>query len=81
MNPRAANLNTNDVFVLKTPESIFLWIGAGATDEEMSAAKYVCSTLGGSATEVTEGKEPGDHSSNSTLKTNAFQISLMKISL
>ncbi|XP_060775704.1 scinderin like a [Neoarius graeffei] len=58
VNPCAANLNTNDVFVLKTPESIFLWIGAGATDEEMSAAKYVCSTLGGSATEVTEGKEP-----------------------
>lgn len=81
MNPSAANLNTNDVFVLKSPDSMFLWRGVGATDEELSAAKYVCSFLGGSATEVAEGKEPGDHSPNSTFKTNAFQISLMKISL
>ncbi|KAI5109285.1 scinderin like a [Silurus meridionalis] len=56
--PSAAKLNTNDVFVLKTPNSMFLWRGTGATDEELSSAKYVCSFLGGSATEVTEGKEP-----------------------
>ncbi|XP_062853381.1 scinderin like a [Trichomycterus rosablanca] len=54
----ATKLNTNDVFVLKTPDAMFLWRGVGATEEEMAAAKYVCSFLGGSATEVAEGKEP-----------------------
>ncbi|XP_026773514.3 scinderin like a [Pangasianodon hypophthalmus] len=56
--PSAANLNTNDVFVLKCPNSMYLWRGVGATDEELAAAKYVCSFLGGSVTEVAEGKEP-----------------------
>lgn len=51
---------------------MFLWRGVGARDEELAAAKYVCSFLGGSATEVAEGKEPGDHSPNITFKTNAF---------
>lgn len=60
--PSASNLNTNDVFVLKSPDSMFLWKGVGATEVELVAAKYVCSFLGGSATEVAEGKEPGDHS-------------------
>ncbi|XP_076846634.1 scinderin like a [Brachyhypopomus gauderio] len=54
----AANLNSNDVFVLKSPDSLFLWRGAGATDEEVSAGKHVCNFLGGKATEVAEGKEP-----------------------
>ncbi|TVK90585.1 Gelsolin [Bagarius yarrelli] len=58
--PCASNLNTNDVFVLKSSGSIFLWKGVGATDEELAAAKYVCSFLGGSATEVAEGKEPAE---------------------
>lgn len=53
------NLNTNDVFVLKSPDSLYLWRGVGATEEELAAAKYVCSFLGGSITEVAEGKEPG----------------------
>ncbi|KAL2090020.1 hypothetical protein ACEWY4_014708 [Coilia grayii] len=56
--PSAAFLNTNDVFVLKTQDSMFLWRGVGATEEEKAAAKYVTSFLGGSATEVAEGKEP-----------------------
>ncbi|XP_051986064.1 gelsolin-like [Xyrauchen texanus] len=54
----AAKLNTNDVFVLKCPDGMFLWRGTGASEEEMAAAKYVCSFLGGSATEILEGKEP-----------------------
>ncbi|CAG5896928.1 unnamed protein product [Menidia menidia] len=37
----ASNLNTNDVFVLKTPKSLFVWRGVGASDEEMGAAKHV----------------------------------------
>lgn len=56
--PSAASLNTNDVFTLKCPSSMFLWRGAGATEEEMVAAKYVATFLGGSGTEVPEGKEP-----------------------
>lgn len=58
--PSAAFLNTNDVFVLKSPNTVFLWRGVGATEEELAAAQFVTSFLGGgSATEVSEGKEPG----------------------
>ncbi|XP_041659339.1 scinderin like b [Cheilinus undulatus] len=56
----AQNLNTNDVFVLKSPNAQFLWRGVGASDEEMQAAKHVVDFLGGSATQVSEGKEPAD---------------------
>uniref|UniRef100_A0A8C2IGE5 Macrophage-capping protein n=1 Tax=Cyprinus carpio TaxID=7962 RepID=A0A8C2IGE5_CYPCA len=57
--PSASNLNTNDVFVLKSSDCVFVWKGAGASDEEMVAAKYVVSVLGGKPTDVAEGKEPG----------------------
>ncbi|KAA0719028.1 Gelsolin Actin-depolymerizing factor [Triplophysa tibetana] len=56
--PSASNLNTNDVFVLKSANSVFVWKGAGASQDEMLAAKHVVSALGGSATDVAEGKEP-----------------------
>ncbi|KAL1022650.1 hypothetical protein UPYG_G00030520 [Umbra pygmaea] len=56
--PSASSLNTNDVFVVKSPDSFFLWRGVGATDEERSAAQYLTSFLGGSVTEISEGKEP-----------------------
>lgn len=58
MEPTASSLNTNDLFVLKSPESLFLWKGTGATEEEMAAAKYVAGLLGGNPTEVEESKEP-----------------------
>ncbi|CAB1324068.1 unnamed protein product [Coregonus sp. 'balchen'] len=45
--PSAAFLNTNDVFVLKSPNTVFLWRGVGATEEELAAAQYVTSFLGG----------------------------------
>uniref|UniRef100_A0AAQ4NXF4 Scinderin like a n=1 Tax=Gasterosteus aculeatus aculeatus TaxID=481459 RepID=A0AAQ4NXF4_GASAC len=32
--PTASSLNTNDVFVLKSPSSLFTWVGKGATPEE-----------------------------------------------
>lgn len=48
------------MFVLKTPDSVFVWKGVGASDEEMLAAKNVVSVLGGRATDVAEGKEPGE---------------------
>ncbi|XP_068458880.1 scinderin like b isoform X2 [Clinocottus analis] len=56
----ASSLNTNDVFVLKTPNALYVWRGVGASDEEMEAAKHVVGFLGGSATHVSEGSEPGD---------------------
>uniref|UniRef100_A0A7N8YQL4 Scinderin like a n=1 Tax=Mastacembelus armatus TaxID=205130 RepID=A0A7N8YQL4_9TELE len=58
VDPTASSLNTNDVFVLKTSDSQFLWKGKGATAEEVAAAKYVAGLLGGTATEVEETKEP-----------------------
>ena len=57
--PSAEFLNTNDVFVLKIPNSLYIWKGVGSTEEEMAAAKHVADYLGGNATEVAEGKEPG----------------------
>uniref|UniRef100_UPI0037E949B7 scinderin like a n=1 Tax=Semicossyphus pulcher TaxID=241346 RepID=UPI0037E949B7 len=56
--PTASSLNSNDVFVLKSPDSVFIWKGKGATAEEITAAKYVADLLGGTATEVQETKEP-----------------------
>lgn len=59
-------MNTNDVFVLKTPKALMLWVGKGGTPEEKEAAKYVAGMLGGTATEVQETKEPGECCSQSS---------------
>lgn len=48
------------MFVLKSANSVFVWKGAGASQDEMLAAKHVVSSLGGSASDVAEGKEPGE---------------------
>uniref|UniRef100_A0A8C9VDH7 Scinderin like b n=1 Tax=Scleropages formosus TaxID=113540 RepID=A0A8C9VDH7_SCLFO len=56
--PCASSLNTNDVFVLKCPSTTYVWRGTGASSEEAAAAKHVVGVLGGSATDVAEGKEP-----------------------
>ncbi|KAL6104316.1 vill [Pungitius sinensis] len=56
----ASNLNTNDVFVLKSPSALYVWRGVGASDEEMQASKHVVAFLGGNAKSVSEGSEPGD---------------------
>ncbi|XP_043988971.1 scinderin like b isoform X2 [Gambusia affinis] len=56
----ASNLNTNDVFVLKYPKGLFVWRGVGASEEEMNAAKHIVGFLGGSPSNVSEGKEPAD---------------------
>ncbi|KAF3858783.1 hypothetical protein F7725_011984 [Dissostichus mawsoni] len=49
----ASNLNTNDVFVLKSQSGLFVWQGVGASDEEMDAAKHVVGFLGGNPTQKT----------------------------
>ncbi|XP_059849789.1 gelsolin a isoform X1 [Hypanus sabinus] len=56
----AANLNTNDVFVLKTPGSSYVWVGQGASDAEKQGAQQLLDILGVSASEVAEGSEPGE---------------------
>lgn len=56
----ASNLNTNDVFVLKSSNALFVWRGVGASDEELEAANHVVKFLGGSPSQVSEGKEPGE---------------------
>lgn len=61
MQPIASSLNSNDVFVLKSPDSLWQWKGKGATTEEIARAKDVALLLGGSATEVEETNEPGVH--------------------
>ncbi|XP_059494284.1 gelsolin a [Stegostoma tigrinum] len=56
----ASNLNSNDVFVLKTPESSFVWVGHGASDTEKQGAQQLLDILGVSASEITEGSEPDE---------------------
>lgn len=53
-------LNSNDVFVLKSPKGLHTWRGIGATDVEMEASKHVVAFLGGAPSLVQEGKEPGN---------------------
>ncbi|KAK1790717.1 hypothetical protein P4O66_014571, partial [Electrophorus voltai] len=56
--PSACSLNSNDVFVLKTPNSLFVWRGIGASEEEVATSKHVVTFLGGNPVDVVEGKEP-----------------------
>ncbi|KAM9383800.1 scinderin-like [Pholidichthys leucotaenia] len=58
VNASACSLNTNDMFVLKTPDDLFIWKGKGASSEEMEVANYVAELLGGAGTEVEEEQEP-----------------------
>lgn len=65
--PTAASLNTNDVFVLKTEESVYLWKGKGKTDEEMTTAKLLVNRLweGTTTVELEETQEPCEPLRNS----------------
>ncbi|KAJ8346782.1 hypothetical protein SKAU_G00281830 [Synaphobranchus kaupii] len=53
----ASNLNSNDAFILVTPEGCFLWVGQGASDTEKRGAQQLCSILGVSASQLGEGGE------------------------
>ncbi|XP_072287408.1 gelsolin isoform X3 [Pyxicephalus adspersus] len=57
---KASNLNSNDVFVLKTPSAAFLWVGQGASEPEKQGAKELLNVLGVSGTQIAEGSEPDD---------------------
>ncbi|KAM9793291.1 gelsolin a isoform X2 [Syngnathus typhle] len=55
----AANLNSNDAFVLVSPGGSFLWVGVGASDTEKTGAQQLSDLLGVSPSELTEGQETG----------------------
>ncbi|NWI33080.1 VILI protein, partial [Sula dactylatra] len=56
---RASSLNSNDVFVLKTPNRCYLWCGKGCSGDEREMGKSVADII--SKTEklvIAEGQEP-----------------------
>lgn len=59
----SSNLNSNDAFVLVTPAASFIWVGRGASDTEKRGAQQLCDILGVSASELGEGGEDGENSS------------------
>ncbi|XP_069799746.1 gelsolin isoform X2 [Dendropsophus ebraccatus] len=56
----AANLNSNDAYVLKTPSAAHLWVGQGASDPEKQGARELLKILGASGSEIAEGRETDD---------------------
>ncbi|XP_075037159.1 villin-1 isoform X2 [Mixophyes fleayi] len=58
---RASSLNSNDVFVLKTKGTCFLWCGKGCSGDEREMAKNVADLISrGEKAVVAEGKEPDE---------------------
>ncbi|KAH0621249.1 hypothetical protein JD844_022336 [Phrynosoma platyrhinos] len=59
--PWASSLNSNDVFILKTPSCCYLWYGKGCSGDEREMAKNVSDLI--SRTEkvvIAEGQEPAE---------------------
>ncbi|KAB5514983.1 hypothetical protein PHYPO_G00248840 [Pangasianodon hypophthalmus] len=56
----AASLNSNDVFLLKSQSTVFLWYGKGSSGDERAMAKEVSAFLGRGLSEeiMAEGQEP-----------------------
>ncbi|XP_046976228.1 gelsolin-like [Vanessa cardui] len=57
----SSSLEDDDVFILETPDKVYLWIGKESNDKEQEAAKEFVSLLIGEEKEVTdvqEGEEP-----------------------
>eukprot|EP00794_Sanderia_malayensis_P007449 gene7449-8271_t len=56
---RAASLNSNDVFLLKSPKKAFVWEGLGASEDERKFTAFVADNVapGGNLVTVREGKE------------------------
>ncbi|XP_042608317.1 advillin isoform X3 [Cyprinus carpio] len=56
---RAASLNTNDVFLLKTHQNVFLWYGKGCSGDEREMGKAVADLLSEQDKQIVmEGQEP-----------------------
>ncbi|XP_062975763.1 advillin [Elgaria multicarinata webbii] len=57
----AASLNSNDVFLLKTQTSHYLWYGKGSSGDEREMAKELAATIcDGLQETVAEGQEPAE---------------------
>ncbi|KAM6974936.1 scinderin [Tautogolabrus adspersus] len=57
----AASLNSNDAYLLKMASGQgYLWMGKGASDEELKGAEYMSKELNCSSKRITEEKEPAD---------------------
>lgn len=57
---RAASLNSNDVFILASDMTTFLWCGKGSTGDERETAKKIVSRDRVDCTTVYEGQERAD---------------------
>ncbi|KAM3916275.1 villin-1 isoform 1-T3 [Leptodactylus fuscus] len=58
---RASSLNSNDVFVLKTKTTCYLWCGKGCSGDERAMAKHVADIISrGEKVVVAEGQEPAE---------------------
>uniref|UniRef100_A0A8K9X201 Villin-like n=1 Tax=Oncorhynchus mykiss TaxID=8022 RepID=A0A8K9X201_ONCMY len=58
---RSSSLNTNDVFLLKTDHTIYLWYGKGCSGDEREMAKAVADVLSRQDKQVVmEGQEPAE---------------------
>ncbi|KAM8934487.1 villin-1 [Pelodytes ibericus] len=58
---RASSLNSNDVFVLKTKGTCYLWCGKGCSGDERVMAKNVADIISkGEKVVVAEGQEPSE---------------------
>ncbi|XP_050953939.1 advillin isoform X1 [Labeo rohita] len=56
---RATSLNTNDVFLLKTHQNVFLWYGKGCSGDEREMGKAVADLLSEQDKQIVmEGQEP-----------------------
>ncbi|KAJ7317757.1 hypothetical protein JRQ81_003919 [Phrynocephalus forsythii] len=57
----AASLNSNDVFLLKTPGDHYLWYGKGSSGDERELAKHLAQVLcDGLQETAVEGQEPAE---------------------
>ncbi|XP_029466978.1 gelsolin isoform X1 [Rhinatrema bivittatum] len=56
----ASNLNSNDVFVLKTSAAAYVWVGQGSSAAEKRGAQALLSILGVQASSIAEGRETDD---------------------
>uniref|UniRef100_A0A672NYN7 Villin-1 n=1 Tax=Sinocyclocheilus grahami TaxID=75366 RepID=A0A672NYN7_SINGR len=59
--PRSSSLNSNDVFVLSTDKSCYLWYGKGCSGDEREMAKTLADIISKREKHViAEGQEPAD---------------------
>uniref|UniRef100_H0Z4U6 Villin-1 n=1 Tax=Taeniopygia guttata TaxID=59729 RepID=H0Z4U6_TAEGU len=83
---RASSLNSNDVFVLKTPSCCYLWYGKGCSGDEREMAKTVADIISKLEKPViAEGQEPPEFwlalGGKSQYASSKSRVSLIPITL